>query len=886
MTIKQPKRTLSFEEEAVNRSISARFKQVVSAFPDRIAVKSTVQSLTYRQMDQLAHNLAQCLRLHLGDNQEPVGLLLKNGINIIAGILGVINSGKFYCALNPSDPAHRIKNILEDLRPHMLITDKANQDLALQIAPVECVTMIFDELKAEPGKELPHLELSPASLAGIFYTSGSTGAAKGVPRDHGTILHRSWVDAMDLGINIDDRFLLLRWCGFSGSLADIFDPLLNGASLYVQDIEDLNLNSLPNVIQKEKFTFFHPPIELFRYLIDSLPADSFFPHIRCLILTGDVLYKKDVERVRHIFPKEVVIVHQLSSSETGVLARFLIHHDTRIEGDIVPVGYPVPGKELLVLGEEGQILAAGQTGEIAVRSQFGFIQYWKKPEQTDKKFVSDPDNPNHKIYLTGDLGQINPAGQLEFVGRKDFQVKIRGFRVDLSAIENALMTIEEIKRSVVVVRPDSDGEKRLVAYVSFRKDVNLSPADLQSMLAETLPDYMIPGAIVSLQDFPLTPTGKIDRQSLPEPMERAEQIDSEPRDDLEKQLAGIWKQVLGLKKVGIDEPFSMLGGHSLSALRIIALIQKDISPGTHFEALIQASTIAQQAEVIRNPQDSPNRSYFIPIQTEGSLPPFFCVSPTVIDVVTYRDLSRALGQSQPFYALYAPKRVKHRETDPHDQISMFLEAVRRIQPSGPYYLGGYSGGGRVAIRMAHRLQIQGEQVGLVVLLDAFAPNYPVRLPWVTPGLYNFLRVLRRVQSYLWKFWILDLQGKRNLLLSGERPFHSRFHDWISKRRQELNRPVTVRMVQSTGNSMDTELRDYSGKVVLLRARQGLLGVNPNPTLGWNNYLSSPPEIKVIAGDHESILFGPRTARVARILNNCLEQATLRTSTSEGGRKNN
>jgi amino acid adenylation domain-containing protein len=886
MKLYSPGGILPFEEEALSNSIPARFKRVVSAFPERTAVNSKTQSLTYSHLDELADNLAQRLVFHLGDNQEPIGLLLKNGINLIIGILGVINSGKFYCALNPSDPADRIKNILEDLKPHLLITDKANLEIALKAAPEKCQTVTFDELIGEPGKITPALELSPASLAGIFYTSGSTGAAKGVPRDHGTILHRAWVDALDFGISIDDRFMLLRLCNFSASLVDIFDPLLNGASLYIQDIEDLNLNSLPDVIQKEQITFFHPPIELFRYLVDNLPAGTVFPHIRCLFLTGDVLYKKDVERVRPIFSKEAVLVHQLSSSETGVLARFLIREDTRIDEDIVPVGYPVPGKELLILGEDGKILAAGQTGEIAVRSKFGFIQYWNNPEQTEKKFVYDPANQNHKIYLTGDLGRINPTGQLEFAGRKDFQVKIRGFRVDLSAIENALMAIEEIKRSAVIVRPDADGHKQLAAYISFINGANIPAAALQSKLAKTLPDYMIPGIIVTLKEFPLTPTGKIDRQSLPEPLEREEPLEAEPLGELEKQLAGIWKQVLGLKNVGIDEPFSVLGGHSLSALRIIAQIQKDVSPNTPFEALLQSATITQQADAIRNPQTSPNRSCIIPIQTEGSLPPFFCVSPTVIDVVTYRDLALNLGKSQPFYALYAPKNQMNPETDPHDQISIFLEAVRGIQPSGPYYIGGYSGGGRAAIRLAHHLQALGEQVGMVVLLDAFAPNYAVPLPWVTPGMFNFLRVLRRVQAYLWKFWILDLQGKRNLLLSGERPFRSRFNDWFTKRRQELNRPVKLRTIQSEGTRMDTDLRNYCGKVVILRARQGLLGVKPDPSLGWKEYLSSPAEIKVVAGDHESILFGPRSFEVARILKDCLGKAYQQAPSSEVGRKNN
>ena len=882
MILTRPGCSLPFKEEALRKSLPERFTQVVSAFPDRIAVTSTVQKLTFRQLDRLAGNLSQGLRLRLGNSPEPVGLLFKNDVNIIIGIFGVINSGKYYCALNPSDPAYRMKSILEDLKSRMLITDKAHQELALEVAPDDCTIIMIDELITEPVKELPPPELASTSLAGIFYTSGSTGAPKGVPRDHGTILHRSWVDASDFGMNCEDRLILLRLCSFSGSLVDIFSSLLNGASVYMQDMDELDLNLLSKVIQQEKITFFHPPIEFFRNIIDFLPAGSYFPHIRYIILSGDVLYKKDVERIRPFFPKEMSIVHHLSSSETGILARFLISNDTQINGDIIPVGYPISGKELLILGEGGQLLATGQVGEIAVRSQFGFKQYWNMPEQTEKKFVDDPDKPGYQIYLTGDLGRINPTGQLEFVGRKDLQVKIRGFRVDLSAIENALMQLEEIQRAVVVARPDSNGLKRLIAYVSFLEGVKISPADLQFKLAETLPDYMIPGIFVTLRRFPLTATGKVDRQSLPEPVERSEPMDSIPRDELERRLADIWKQVLGLKNVGIEDEFSTLGGHSLSALRVIAQIQKDISPKTSFETLLQASTIAQQAEVIRNPQYFPDLPYLVPIQIEGSLPPFFCVSPTVIDVISYRDLSRALGPDQPFYALYGPKGKPKPGADPQDQISIFLEAVRRIQPSGPYYLGGYSGGGKLALRMAHRLETQGEKSGLVVLLDSLAPSYPVLLPWITPRMYNYLRVFRRVQTYLWKFWILDFQEKRNLLLSGERPFRSRFRDWFSKRRQEINKPNKGLKLQSQGINKDIEYLGYSGRVVLLRARQGLLGVQKNTTLGWDDYLPAPPEVKVIAGDHESILFGPRVQTVAAILEDCLKQAYPQSSTPGSG----
>jgi acyl-coenzyme A synthetase/AMP-(fatty) acid ligase/thioesterase domain-containing protein/acyl carrier protein len=863
--------TLPFDDDALNESIPARFSRVVSAYPDRTAVVAGGRSLTFRRLDRLSGDLSQALRVRLGDGPEPVGLLFKNDLNMITAIIGVIGSGKFYCALNPTDPALRMKNILADLKTRLLITDAAHRDLAVQAAPEGCVIGMIEDLIAAPAQGLPPLLLPSTALAGIFYTSGSTGMPKGVPRDHGTILHRCWLDVKDVSINPDDRLFMLRFCCFSSSLMDIFTPLLNGASIYLQDMEDLDLNSLPKVIQQEEITWLDPPLELFRFMIDALPEGTFFQRIRAIIIAGDVLYKKDVEHIRPLFPKDMVIIHNLSSSESGILSRSLIRYDTQIDGDIVPVGCAVPGKELLILGEDGQILDAGQAGEIAVRSRFGFRQYWNMPEQTDKKFIADPDDPAGKLYLTGDLGRLNPRGQMEFIGRKDFQEKIRGFRVDLSAVENTLMAIGGILRAVVVARPDSDGMKSLVAYVLFSKGVSLPPATLQARLAEILPEYMIPGIYVPLDRFPLTPTGKVDRQSLPEPDERPEQLESQPQDTLEMRLADIWKQVLGLKYVGVNDEFSTLGGHSLSALRIIAQIQKEFSLESRFEPLVQATTVAQQAKVIRDLQYAPSSSCLVPIQPRGSLPPFFCASPTVIDVVTYRDLSCALGSDQPFYALYESSGAQTRAASQQDQIDAFVEAVHRVQPSGPYYLGGYSGGGTAALRMAHRLQAGGEQVRLVVLFDSFAPGYFVLLPWVTPRMYNFLRVLRRVQSYLWKFWILNWREKRNLLFSGERPFRSRFRDWFIKRRQELDRP-NKRLKGRSGAEEHPEYEGYSGKVVLLRARQGIMGVRHNASLGWDSYLSPPPEVQVIPGDHEAILFGPRLPKVAAILKDCLQRA--------------
>jgi thioesterase domain-containing protein/acyl carrier protein len=376
-----------------------------------------------------------------------------------------------------------------------------------------------------------------------------------------------------------------------------------------------------------------------------------------------------------------------------------------------------------------------------------------------------------------------------------------------------------------------------------------------------------------MKEMPLTPARKIDRHALPRPEKGVVGDDYlAPRSDTEKRLVSIWQEILQVEHIGIRDNFFELGGHSLLAVRLFTLIQEEFGQSLPLMLLFQDGTVEVLAAALGREEETPPGQVCIPIQVKGARPPFFCISPTVIDVVTYRDLSRAIGADQPFYALYAPRNAgQPAATDP-DSIASFLEAIRKIQPAGPYYLGGYSRGGQLAILLALRLKALGEQVGLVVLFDAFAPNFPKRLPWVTPGIFNLLLVLRRVQSYLWKFWILDRKGKQELLLSGERPFHSRVKEWTTMRQRELHRPERKQPVQADGDIGEEGFRGYPGKVVLLRAKQKLPGVEWDPTLGWGELLLSDLDVKVVAGEHESILFGPRIPKVASLLNDILEGA--------------
>jgi thioesterase domain-containing protein len=288
--------------------------------------------------------------------------------------------------------------------------------------------------------------------------------------------------------------------------------------------------------------------------------------------------------------------------------------------------------------------------------------------------------------------------------------------------------------------------------------------------------------------------------------------------------------------------------------------------------LFDAPTIANQAKSLLNQSDVSDPTWVVEVQVEGSKPPFFCISPSVIDVITYRELSRNMGEDQPFYALYSERMGLWREGKEHLETitRRFVEEIQAIVPSGPYFIGGYSAGGIVALEIAKQLNAFGFGVGLVVLIDTFGPNYPRLLPGVTPGIFNALLVLRRIQSYLWKFLLLDWKGRLQYLR------FPRIHTWVRDRYGEVRKPAGPPVEKGTHYLSPARRKydpgHYDGKVLLIRARKGLLGIHRDPMMGWGEVLSEDFQVCMVPGDHEAILFGPRSKYVADRLNDYLASA--------------
>ncbi|RPI08710.1 MAG: acyl-CoA synthetase, partial [Zetaproteobacteria bacterium] len=382
---------------------------------------------------------------------------------------------------------------------------------------------------------------------------------------------------------------------------DIFGALLNGAALYPLEIKGEGLSALADWLARNEITIYRSFPTTFRQFTDTLAGDEAFPHVRVVHLGGETVTRRDVERCRKHFSPHCILVNHLGSNEAGGMATYYIDHDTEIEEPTVPVGYPVPDNQVLLLDQHDSAGGPGDAGEIAVRSRYLALGYWGRPDLTRERFLEDPTGGDQRTFLTGDLGRRLPGGCLLHLGRKDFQVKVRGYRVELAEIEAALQAIDGINEAAVVAREEGEAGVRLVAYVAPAKPPGLTATTLRGALAATLPDHMIPSAFVFLGALPLTPNGKVDRRGLPAPERFRPSLDvpfAVARTRVEERLARIWAEVLDLEQVGVHDPFLELGDDSLLATSVISRVLTAFQVELPLRTLFESTTVVDMALAI------------------------------------------------------------------------------------------------------------------------------------------------------------------------------------------------------------------------------------------------------------------------------------------------
>ena len=881
------------------KCIHQLFEEQVERTPDAIAVVFQDQKLTYRELNGRANQLAHYLQT-LGVGPEVlVGICVERSLEMVIGLLGILKAGGAYVPLDPAYPKDRLNYIIENAQLSLLLTQQAfcNQ-FSKQLVRLVNIDIDWVTISRCSSHNL-NSEAVAKNLAYVIYTSGSTGKPKGVMIEHHSLTYFAQTIIRSFNLDKHDRVMQFSSVSFDISVEEIFPTLVRGASLilrsedclssiayFLKFVEDYSVSvlDLPTA-------FWHTWMGQLSYLEQPIPDC-----VRLVIVGGEAVssaaydqWKKHIgSRCRWLNtygPTETTVTATLYDPENGLESRY------RFFG--VPIGRAMANAEVYVLDEKLQTVPIGVPGELFIGGAGIARGYLNNPELTEQRFITHAfeREVGVRLYKTGDIVRYQVDGVLEYLSRIDHQVKIRGFRIELGEIETALSQHPAVQQCVVVAREDEPGDKRLVAYLVMTSSAGVTVSELRQFLKRSLPDYMIPSAFVELEQFPLTPNGKVDRRALPKPEGRdlgmADYV--APRTPLEQQLAEIWIEVLKLERVGIHDNFFELGGHSLLAIELLAEIETRTGLRLPLNQLLSTPTIEAIVRQLSGYKSHSLPSCIVPLKSGQDNPPFFLIHGGGAGLLFYQDLIKNLKTKRAVYGIKSLflDDLNAPISSVEEMAAHYLEQMRAIQPQGPYLIGGFCFGGYVAYEIAQELRRQGEEIGALILIEKFAPGGLILPPWYQRYQRYWQSFLKSGSSYLIN------KIKSRLIFELSRLQHLMQHkkeSFLYKKSilpiddQESYAEFQAREIFRLHSVLNSKycLKTYSGSIFLLTASdavyQNITGENlgcgdlltRREDLGWSQYILGDLEILPNPGDHDSMLQVPHVQVLAEQLDSILE----------------
>ncbi|MCD4737527.1 MAG: amino acid adenylation domain-containing protein, partial [Bacteroidales bacterium] len=569
--------------------------------PEAIALTFNDFSLTYRELNCRANKLAHYLK-SLGVVRETiVGLCIDRSVEAIVSILGILKVGGVYLPLDPKYPLDRLKFMLRDTKAPFLLTRAGleNKFSDIKIKKI-CFESIEKALWEQPKENLCSGAISE-NIAYIMYTSGSTGQPKGIEITHRNVL-RLIINTNYVNLDKDEILLQYASISFDASTFEIWGALLNGGQLVVCPPGNLLPEVLGQIIKNNNVTTVWLTAALFHNIVEN--SIESLSSVRQLLAGGDVLFPESVKKVLREL-KGICLINGYGPTENTTFTCCYPMTDISQVGSSVPIGRPVSNTKVYILDKNLDLVSVGSMGELYTAGDGVARGYHNRPELTESVFIKNPfsEDPDSRLYKTGDLVKYLPDGNIEFIGRRDDQVKLRGYRIELGEIEQVLLQHDAISQVVSIIREDRQHDKRLVAYYIPKKKIADFSKKLRDFLSAKLPDYMIPQHFVEMDLFPITQNGKIDRKALPEPSiinDTCEHDFQGPETELEGIITGIWKDVLNLDRVDIRDNFFEIGGHSLSAVNVVSRIAKSLNVNLTIGSFFKAPTIRRLAESLKD----------------------------------------------------------------------------------------------------------------------------------------------------------------------------------------------------------------------------------------------------------------------------------------------
>jgi len=742
-------------------SLPRLIEEQVARTPDAVALVFENQELTYHDLNSRANQLAHHIQA-LGVGPEViVGMCVERSIAMIVSLLAILKAGGVYVPMDPAYPRERLAFIMDDTHMPVLLTQ---QHLVHQFPQqkLQLVCLDTDEaLIAQHSIDDPINEVEGEQSAYVIYTSGSTGQPKGVLVSHAVLTTHCQIitDAFDL--QADDRVLQFSAITFDPSLEQVLAPLLVGARIVLRGPDVWSPAELRDKAKMYGLTVANLPTAYWHHVAQdwaSVPQASLPTSLRLVIPGGDKLVAEALSLWRQTELHSVRLLNAYGPTETTIATTLYdidCWSEATLAADTVPIGRPLPNRKLYILDHAGNLVPVGVVGELNIGGPLLARGYLNRPELTAERFVADPfsNDLNARMYRTGDLVRYRTDGIIEFVGRADQQVKIRGFRIELGEIEATLIQHPDVSEVVVLAREGASGDKALIAYVVADQRKKLEVSVLRSYLKERLPEYMLPAAFVPMDALPLLPTGKINRNALPTPeLKKLVEEDSyvAPKLLVHQQLAQIWEELLDVRPIGIKDNFFYLGGHSLLAARLVDRMKHVFGKSIALSTLFSGPTIEQLAEALHQQGDTSTRATLLPVQVSGSKRPLFFLHGDWTGGAFYCfALGRVLGPDQPFYVL-EPYKFNGLHTLPSfEEIARaHIEAIRVVQPQGPYLLGGFCNGGLLAYEIARQLEAAGEQIDFLGLINPTGPIQYEAVRAMNKRIGKFLPLSERQQINL------------------------------------------------------------------------------------------------------------------------------------------
>jgi sugar O-acyltransferase (sialic acid O-acetyltransferase NeuD family) len=600
LSVRKPADFIECRQDSILQGIHQQIEGQVRLYPDKEAISSEDLIYTYSELNGLANSVAEAIISAVGSALGQVAILQSNTPDLVISILASLKAHKAYVPLDRNFPKERLKAMMSDSLAGVILTDNKHAHLAEELQASGAKIINVQAIRRWADHPNLNLRCDPMDRAYILYTSGTTGKPKGIQFLHRNLLHTTMCLTNELFYSPSDRVSWLHSPSFGSSIVDIYNCLTTGGTLYPWDTKTQGFTGMADWVVQNRLTAFHWVPSAFRQFIRTVPEGCVFPDIRIIVMAGETLTNREVDLFRKHCRPGSHLVNQVGTAESYNYYLYRVDHEIPIEHPNVAGGYPVsPDRELLILDESHRRLPSGETGEIAIKSKYMSGGYWKNDELTEAKFIHEAGDPT-PIYLTGDLGKVDETGCLIHLGRKDFQLKIRGCRVELAEIDQHLASAPGVSDAITWVAKNRRGEDELVGYV-VPKDNSTDERSIEEYLRAQLPGYSVPRHYVFLESLPMMPTGKTDRNSLPNPFERREVERYGNTNDTEViggELVRVFRELLQSDELDVDSNFFDEGGDSLLWAVLVHRIHEKFDVDLSVEDLLQEPTPRRLAHVV------------------------------------------------------------------------------------------------------------------------------------------------------------------------------------------------------------------------------------------------------------------------------------------------